>query len=241
MSGPTASVQCVTWGVLFDLDGTLIDHTAASVAAVAEWVTQHGASTDLGNDVIAAEWVRLEAIHYAAYLRGDLTFQSQRRSRITDLLTFLERPVPDASVVDELFESYLERYEAAWVAYEDVVPGLDSLAAAGAALGVLTNGDEAQQRSKLRAVGLLDRFDCVIASSSLPAPKPAPEAFLAACERLGRSPGSVCYVGDDLRTDALAASQAGLRGVWLNRMAESAHVQPPATIASLREVEALLP
>ncbi|MFC6287210.1 HAD family hydrolase [Nocardioides sp. GCM10027113] len=228
-------------GGLFDLDGTLVDHTAASVTAVADWVTWHGARGNLGYDVIAAEWIRLEAIHYAAYLRGDLTFQAQRRSRITDLLMFLERPVPDTSVVDGLFESYLELYEAAWVAYEDVVPALDSLAASGAALGVLTNGDEAQQRSKLRAVGLLDRFDFVIASSSLPAPKPAPEAFLAACERLGRSPDFVCYVGDNLQTDALAASQAGLRGVWLNRLAETAHVQPQATIKSLREVEALLP
>ncbi len=194
----------------------------------------------MGDDAVVGEWVRLEALHFAAYLRGDATFQTQRRCRIAEFLAFLERPVPDVDAIDGLFDSYLELYEAAWVAYEDVVPALDRLAASGVALGVLTNGDEAQQRSKLRAVGLLERFECMIASSSLPAPKPAAEAFITACERLGRSPNSVCYVGDNVQTDALAATHAGLRGVWLNRLSEDAHVQPEATIRSLREVEALL-
>ncbi|WP_166136393.1 HAD family hydrolase [Nocardioides ochotonae] len=227
-------------GVLFDLDGTLVDHRAAADAAVAEWVTQHGGRRESGDDALAAEWVRLEALHFAAYLRGEATFQEQRRSRIAQFLAFLGRPVPDTGAVDRLFESYLELYEAAWVAYDDVVPALDLLAESGVALGVLTNGDEAQQRAKLRAVGLLDRFDCVVASSSLPAAKPDAAAFAGACERLGISPGSVSYVGDTLRTDALAATQAGLRGVWLNRLAEDPHVQPEATISSLLEIEAIL-
>ncbi|WP_223164213.1 hypothetical protein [Nocardioides mesophilus] len=47
-------------------------------------------------------------------------------------------------------------------------------------------------------------------------------------------------MGDNLQTDALAATQAGLKGVWLNRLAETARVQPETTIRSLREVEALL-
>ena len=105
---------------------------------------------------------------------------------------------------------------------------------------MLTNGDEAQQRAKLRAVGLLDRFDCVIASSSLAAPKPATGAFVVACERLGKAPSSVHYVGDDLHTDALAAARAGLRGVWLNRLSEDVDIEPESTIRSLRQLPALL-
>ncbi|MQW74870.1 HAD-IA family hydrolase [Nocardioides sp. dk4132] len=229
----------MTPGVLFDLDGTLVDHRAAADAAVAEWVARYGGRRDAADDAVA-EWGRLEGLHFAAYLRGEATFQEQRRGRIAEFLAFLGRPVPDADAMDRLFQSYLDLYEAAWVAYDDVVPALDLLAASGVALGVLTNGDEAQQRAKLRAVGLLDRFDCVVASSSLPAAKPDATAFVAACERLGRPPGSVSYVGDNLHTDALAAAQAGLRGVWLNRLSEDPHVQPEATIRSLLEIEALL-
>lgn len=226
--------------MLFDLDGTLVDHRAAADAAVEEWVTQHGGAADVANGAFTTEWLRLEALHFAAYLDGDLTFQGQRRLRVATFLKFLRRPVPDEDEVDRLFDSYLALYEAAWVAYEDVIPTLDYLAGAGVAVGVLTNGDEAQQRSKLHAVGLLDRFDCVIASSSLPAPKPAAKAFIAACERLHRSPDSVYYVGDNLHTDALAASHAGLRGVWLNRLSESAEVEPDLMVRSLREVQTLL-
>lgn len=226
-------------GVLFDLDGTLVDHRAAADAAVAAWAARHGGRREAADDAVA-EWVRLEGLHFAAYLRGEATFQEQRRSRIAGFLTFLGRPVPDTDAVDLLFESYLELYQAAWVAYDDVVPALDLLAKSGVALGVLTNGDEEQQRAKLRAVGLLDRLDCLVASSSLPAAKPDAAAFVAACERLGMSPGSVSYVGDNLRTDALAATQAGLRGVWLDRLSEEAHVQPEATISSLLEIEAIL-
>jgi putative hydrolase of the HAD superfamily len=226
-------------GVLFDLDGTLVDHRGAADAAVAQWAVRQGAPTDAAGRV-AAEWVRLEALHFPAYLGGETTFQEQRRRRVAGLLAFLGRPVPDDDALDGLFDSYVELYEAAWVAYDDVVPALGSLTDAGVSLGVLTNGDETQQRAKLRAVGLLDRFDCVVASSSLPASKPAAEAFTAACERWGRSPEAVFHVGDNLHLDALAATEAGLRGVWLNRSSEQPDVAPELTVTSLSEVPALL-
>lgn len=238
--GRVANVLHVKPGVLFDLDGTLVDHRSAADTAVGKWAATHGGASVAEGDAFALEWSRLEALHFAAYLKGEVTFQGQRRRRIAEFLEFLRRPVPDDDALDRLFDSYLELYEGGWVAYGDVVPSLDRLADAGVTLGVLTNGDEAQQRSKLRAVGLLDRFACVVASSSLPAAKPAADAFVLACERLGKSPDSVFYVGDNLQTDALAATQAGLRGVWLNRLAEPAHAQPEVTVTSLRQVQGLL-
>jgi putative hydrolase of the HAD superfamily len=237
-------------GFLFDLDGTLVDHRGAVERALEQWVTRldPGRAPDMG--LLTAEWSRLEARYFRAYLHGDLTFDEQRRCRVSDLLAFLGLPVPEQEAVDDLFRAYLSLYEGAWVAFDDAPPALDVLAASGLALGVLTNGDEAQQRSKLRAVGLLDRFECVVASSSLPEPKPAAGAFLAACERLGGVPGSVAYVGDDLHTDALAARQAGLRGIWLRRPTtpdvtegeggQRAGAEPDAVISTLLEVPDVL-
>jgi putative hydrolase of the HAD superfamily len=105
----------------------------------------------------------------------------------------------------------------------------------GLTLGVLTNGQEAQQRAKLDPVGLLDILDYVIASSTLSASKPAAGAFHEACQRVGHEPQNVLYVGDNLRTDALAATSAGLTGIWLNRLQQPA-AEPAHSIGSLTEV-----
>ena len=43
--------------------------------------------------------------------------------------------------------------------------------------------------------------------------KPASAIFHAACRALGMPPGTCVMVGDDLRSDVLAAQRAGLRGV----------------------------
>ncbi len=41
--------------------------------------------------------------------------------------------------------------------------------------------------------------------------------FHTACARLGFPPAEVAHVGDRLDLDAIAARDAGLAGVWLNR------------------------
>ena len=46
------------------------------------------------------------------------------------------------------FNDVLARYEAAWRPFDDALPALRRARAAGLALGVLTNGDGAQQRAK---------------------------------------------------------------------------------------------
>ncbi len=62
VSGGAVSVRRVNPGVLFD---------QRPMQRSRGWVTQHGCSSDEGNDAIATEWLRLEALHFAAYLRGD--------------------------------------------------------------------------------------------------------------------------------------------------------------------------
>lgn len=226
--------------VLFDLDGTLIDHEAAARSAVVRFAGGLRQQVRHSPEALVAEWLRLEAEHFDSYLAGAVTFEEQRRSRLTSFLDFLGDGLSPQRDLDLLFATYLEHYQAAWCAYDDVTPALDVLSKAGVAVGVLTNGQEAQQRAKLSAVGLLDWFRCVIASSTLPAAKPAPQAFSAACERLGRPPHDVVYVGDNLHTDALAATRAGLRGIWLNRLGELPEQPPPETVTDLHQLVALV-
>lgn len=230
----------MTAAVLFDLDGTLVDHVAAAGAGVLAWAVETSLDVGLDDRSLITEWLRLEDQEFARYLAGTASFQEQRRARLTGLFVLLGRAAPSDASLDSLFEAYLRHYEAAWCTYDDVVPTLVGLRAQGVAIGVLTNGQEDQQRAKLCAVGLLDLLDCVVASSTLPSPKPSPIAFVGACERFGRPPGEVFYVGDNLHTDALAATRAGMTGVWINRRGEDPQEKPTHMVTDLGAVLGLV-
>jgi putative hydrolase of the HAD superfamily len=210
----SASIAAVITAVAFDLDGTLLDHDRAAREAVRDWVAARGwqAPGDAG-----ALWLRLEREHFAAFTIGTITFEEQRRRRLRGFLPL----VTDAHVaeedLDDLFVEYARFYESHWVAFDDTRAVLDDLVAAGYVLGVLTNGQRAQQLAKLTRIGLLDLFAVVVASSELPAGKPDPRAFATLCQQLGTAPGSVVFVGDDPVADVAGARGAGLQAVLLNR------------------------
>lgn len=205
--------------VLFDLDGTLVDHDAASASAVATWVEQKlwGTPGDVPGHVSA--WEQIAERHYPAYRARETTFLEQRRRRVRD---FLPRVGVDpaqwtATQLDEAFAGYLAAYERAWCAYPDAQACLQALGRV-AQVGVLSNGDQAQQEDKLRRTGLLALAGRVLTSDHLGVAKPAPEAFRRACHASDVPVEQAVYVGDRLDVDAQAATAAGLRGIWLDRL-----------------------
>jgi putative hydrolase of the HAD superfamily len=209
--------------VLFDLDGTLLDHDTASAASLRAWLPSYG----LNNDEIQAAvplWFELEQRHYPAWRAGEISFQEQRRRRIRDFLPAIGVTVGEGRL-DAVFAEHLAGYQASWVAFDDAEPALRRVAAAGLRIGVLTNGFQAQQIAKLDAIGLRDLCGPVFASSELPAGKPDPRAYVEACQRLRVEPGHTMMVGDNYELDVLAARAAGLAAIHLDR---SAHRSEPA-------------
>ncbi len=146
---------------------------------------------------------------------------------------------PDEWDLGLAFSEYLAHYEQSWVAYPDAIPALAEYRMAGLRIGVLTNGDRAQQVRKLSVIGLLDMVDAVVASSDLAAGKPDRRAFQALCEVLGSEPSATLFIGDDLAADVEGAAAAGLLPVWLNRSGDGA-AHPWHEVSSLVEVGPLL-
>ncbi len=223
--------------VAFDLDGTLLDHDRAAGDAIRSWVAARGWQAP---EDAAGHWLRLEREHFAAFTSGAISFEEQRRRRVRAFLPLVSSAGVGEEDLDELFAEYVTFYESHWVAFDDVGGVLDDLAAAGYVLGVLTNGQRAQQVAKLARIGLLDRFAVVVASSELPAGKPDPGAFAVLCQRLGTGPGSVVFVGDDPVTDVAGARAAGLHAVLVDRDQAGQSAVGKISIRSLTKLPATL-
>ena len=74
--------------------------------------------------------------------------------------------------------------------------------------------------ASLRAIGILELFDAVISSEDAGRPKPAPDVFLLAAERIAVAPGQ-CVAFEDADAGLRAAIAAGMHAVdirpWLER------------------------
>lgn len=75
-------------------------------------------------------------------------------------------------------------------------------------MAIVTSSGRDEAHHKLRLTGLDVFFDTVVTLADVTAPKPAPDPYLLAAERLGVAPGR-CLVFEDSETGAEAAHRAG--------------------------------
>lgn len=94
---------------------------------------------------------------------------------------------------------------------------LNALRAAGLPFAIATSSTADQAREKLAAAGLTDSFDIVVTRSDVPSPKPAPDVYLLAADRLGIDPAR-CLAFEDSDVGALAARAAGMTVVQVPDM-----------------------
>lgn len=221
--------------VLFDIDGTLVDHRAAARKAVGLWMKSIGARSHACGAEAASEWEQLEKVYFPQYLSGALSFQDQRRARVSAMLAWAQMGEPGD--VDDTFNRYLAHYEAAWEPFDDVIDAFESLHRRNIRTGVFSNGQREQQLAKLSRVGLDGLVGVVVTSADVGASKPSAEAFKAACEALEAHPASTVYVGDDREVDVCGALGAGLQAVWIDR--HDSQLEPPPGAPRIRTLQSL--
>ncbi|WP_183094273.1 HAD family hydrolase [Nocardioides stalactiti] len=201
-------------GVLFDLDDTLFDHRGAADRGVRAWLS--GLELDGLLEDHVERWATLEAFHHERFQRREISHADQRRARIRAFLPGWD--LADDALADDTFAGYLACYRAAWSAFADASVALERALGAGLAVGILTNGEQRIQETKVQRTTLASYDVPVFASSSLPAAKPDARAFHHACAAIGAEPASVVMVGDSLRHDVRGAHGAGLAGVLIDRV-----------------------
>lgn len=235
--------------ILFDLDGTLLDHDGAVRAALDVWLpTLSGAATSSSawttehHDAVVAAWFDAETRHFTRWRTGEVSFAEQRRARLRDVLPVAGQADAVGASDDELdalFSGYLAAYEGSWRLFDDVIPALESLQHSGFRLAMLTNGTEEQQGSKVERTGLGPWLETVFTAEGLGVAKPSADAFRLSCEALDVAPDRILYVGDNPVVDVRGALDAGLGAVHLDRPGTNV-VDPAQRIRSLTELPARL-
>jgi len=229
------TIRAVVW----DIDDTIFDYTAADRAGMREQLVAEGLLDAYATvEQALVRWREVTDRQWARFAAGEIDFLGQRRERVR---MFLGEELTDAEA-DAWFDRYIGHYEAAWALFPDVLPVLDLLAASHRH-GVLSNSSIRVQDRKLRVLGVRDRFESVLCAAELGVHKPDAQAFHAACAALDLPPEQVAYVGDHPEIDGQGAVDAGMLSVWIDRDglvgAEQAP-EGPHRIASLAELPALL-
>jgi putative hydrolase of the HAD superfamily len=99
---------------------------------------------------------------------------------------------------------------------------LTSCKAQGLKIGIVTNGRDAFQRSKILGMGIESLVDVVVTSGGFGVKKPDPRIFHACLDVLRVTPSEASFVGDDFDADMLPSIALGMRAVWKSTEASSA-------------------
>jgi len=174
-------------GVLFDLDGTLIDTAPDMIAALNQLRGQES----------------LDPLPYAL-----------ARTQVSHGSTGLVRlAFPDADPVrfEQLRERFLalynERVARDTTLFDGAVEVLERLETTQRPWGIVTNKPTFLTTPLLKAIGIGLRAGCVVAGDTLPERKPHPAPLLHAADLLGVPATQCLYVGDAER-DIQAARAA---------------------------------
>jgi putative hydrolase of the HAD superfamily len=203
--------------LLLDVDDTLIDTRAAMVAAAEATIAQLWPG--IGPETRHAAGVRFHSDpggFFARFTTGELSFIQMRQARFADLLASLAPAAADADFA-RFEEVYAPAFAGGVRLFDDVLPLVEAVGEAGIPMGLLTNSSTGYTEQKLEITGLAGVFAVVATRDTLGYGKPDSRAFHHACRLLGVSPAETLYVGDHLEIDAIAATDAGLSGVWLRR------------------------
>lgn len=215
------------YGVIFDLDGTLIDSAADLHSSI--------------NIVLAQRGLPELSLPQVVSMIGHGV-----RKLVERAFAASGKPLQDEAL-DAAYDEMVGVYDARLTELTTLMPGADAavreLSSAGVRLGVVTNKPHAATETILAHFGLLDPMLIVMGGDSGLPRKPAPDMLEVALYKLGLDPGQVVMVGDS-PADIDCARAAGVRSIAVR----GGYTQKPAdelgadlVIGSLADLADALP
>jgi putative hydrolase of the HAD superfamily len=133
---------------------------------------------------------------------------------------------------EELF-AYFARAES-WVLYPDAEETLSALSERGIKLAVVSNFDS-RLIAILQGLGVAASFDGIFVSSSVGYAKPDRRIFDFVLKARQLTAENVLHIGDSLTNDVEGATNAGIKGILVDRKGAH-HAAAIARVGSLKEV-----
>jgi HAD superfamily hydrolase (TIGR01509 family) len=180
-------------GVLFDVDGTLVDTTFLHAVCWSEALRQNG------------HVVRSADLHHAIGMSSE---------QLLDRVLGDDRDTGDD---DAIVEAHLTLYKQWWGRLNPLPGAADLLRACHARelTVVLASSAKEEELNALRSVlDADDAIDAATSSSDAEEGKPEPDIVMVALEKSGLEPERAVFVGDAV-WDGYATEQAGVRFVGL--------------------------
>jgi HAD superfamily hydrolase (TIGR01509 family) len=208
-------------GVIFDMDGVLVDSEPLHLTATRDLLARYGVPfTDADNEgFIGRTDPEMFGILCARHpqLPGPQHLADARVAAVVALVGRNSHPLPGVPAVPR------------------------ALRAAGYRTAVASSSDPRVIDATLAAAGLGADFDIVVSGLTVPRSKPAPDIFLATAHRLGVSPAA-CAVIEDSPNGVTAARAAGMLAVAIpcSSTARLAFDDADYRLRSLLEVPTLL-
>jgi phosphoglycolate phosphatase-like HAD superfamily hydrolase len=164
-----------TPGIIFDLDGTLVDSVYQHVASWHE--------TLRASRITASQW----RIHRAISMGGSLFLPKLLR----------DEGLRHSPAVIERLQAAHQKFSTAWSAASTLSRELAICSGFWIPFAIATSGAAGQSKRLLARIS--NRPDCpVLTADDVEAAKPAPDLFHLAAQKLEREPGDCFIVGDSV-------------------------------------------
>lgn len=184
-------------GVVFDLDGTLVDSAGDLQATLNALLREH-------------QLAELDLPAVKSMIGDGVAKLVERAFQATD---------GDPTKLSEATKRFLFLYEGNAASRTAPYPGvretLQQLAAEGFVLGVVTNKPYAASMEILNALDLTKFFVAIVGGDSTPRRKPHPDPVLKVLRDAGLAPSETIMIGDNYH-DIEAAHAAGLCAIMVS-------------------------
>ena len=196
-----------TFAAIFDMDGTLIDNTPYHYKS----------------------WMAL----FKKYHKGELTKEKYYTDisgvPVLDTIRALFGADHDEASLKALLEEKEAFYREAYAPHVAPIKGLEnfltSLKNAGIKMAMATSATVEDVDFILDRIPIRDDFDSIVNSTMVSRPKPNPDIFLKAAEKLGAKPEN-CIVFEDSLAGIKAGNAAGMKVVGITTGHPAAALHP---------------